>query len=328
MEQETLAGFRLSPQQERLWLLQQAGTSAPYRAQCAVLVTGALQADALKLALAAIVARHEILRTSFQRLPGMSIPVQVIADEAALAVAETDLSGLADEPRTAELAALLDNDAPDAFDFARLPLISAQLVRLAADQHVLTLDMPALYNDRAGLANLTREIASAYETQVQGTEPADEPLQYADLAEWQNELLESEEMQTGSAHWRQQDYTALHSLRLASEQAAGADAAEFTPHTFGARLDVQTVARLDALATQQQTTVQACLLACWQTLLWRLTGQPDIIVGVAYDGRTYEELKTALGPCARYVPIHAAPTSALPFSQFVKQTERALEDAA
>ncbi|HEX8178801.1 MAG TPA: amino acid adenylation domain-containing protein [Pyrinomonadaceae bacterium] len=328
MEQETLAGFRLSPQQERLWLLQQAGTSAPYRAQCAVLVTGALQADALKAALAAIVARHEILRTSFQRLPGMSIPVQVIADEAALDVAETDLSGLADEPRAAALAALLNDDAPAAFDFARLPLISAQLVRLAADRHVLALDMPALYNDRAGLANLTREIASAYETQVQGTEPVDEPLQYADLAEWQNELLESEEMQTGSAHWRQQDYTALHSLRLTSEQAAGADAAEFTPHTFAARFDAQTIARLDALATQQQTTVQACLLACWQTLLWRLTGQPDIIMGVAYDGRTYEELKTALGPCARYVPVHAAPASALPFSQFVKQTERALEDAA
>ena len=82
MQKTITEGFRLSPQQRRLWLLQQGGDRLPYRAQCAILVEGELDATRLRAALSRAVERNEILRTGFQSLPGMAVPVQVISDGA------------------------------------------------------------------------------------------------------------------------------------------------------------------------------------------------------------------------------------------------------
>src|SRR2546423_13649513 len=97
MKQETAQGFRLSPQQERLWFLQQDGSSL-YRAQCAVLLEGDFDTTRFEMALQAVIDRHEILRTSFQFIPGMVVPVQVIADsQTVLRPLEYNLSDLAAE---------------------------------------------------------------------------------------------------------------------------------------------------------------------------------------------------------------------------------------
>ena len=97
MEKEVLEGFRLSPQQTRLWHLQQSDGSPAYKAQCAVLIEGDLKIEILRKALERIVHHHEILRTSFLRLSGMAIPVQIISDHGTVTIEEDELSGCADE---------------------------------------------------------------------------------------------------------------------------------------------------------------------------------------------------------------------------------------
>ena len=105
--EELIQGFRLSPQQEHLWRLQQAGPATSYRAQCAVMIEGELEVQSLDAALRLALARNEVLRTAFRRLPGMSLPLQVISDCNVAFIKEHDLGrftseqqqGLIDEPR-------------------------------------------------------------------------------------------------------------------------------------------------------------------------------------------------------------------------------------
>lgn len=103
MQQAAINGFRLAPQQERLWSLLADGSS--YRAQCALLIEGNLDSNLLKAACQQLVDRHEILRTTFHRLPGMKLPVQVIAERGDLAWQEVDLTGRSPEEQDSALEA-------------------------------------------------------------------------------------------------------------------------------------------------------------------------------------------------------------------------------
>lgn len=179
MPNEIKEGFRLSPSQERLWSLQLAESETPYCAQCSILLDGPLDVPALRSSIASVIDRHEILRTSFQTLEGMNLPVQVISDKYSFSVDEHDFGCL--EGCSVRVA----------------------LTRLAPNKHVLVLSLPSLCSDRAGLHNLVREISRAYQRSLQGDELPEEPLQYADLSEWQNVLLESPETETGLEFWRQ-----------------------------------------------------------------------------------------------------------------------------
>src|SRR3982750_1322868 len=106
MSNEIIEGYRLSPQQERVWLLQQGTQDTPYRALCVIQISGTLRPDVLKEALAFVVSRPEILRTTFHLLPGMSIPVQAIAGNATPEIVTCDLRGLEASEQALELEAL------------------------------------------------------------------------------------------------------------------------------------------------------------------------------------------------------------------------------
>jgi amino acid adenylation domain-containing protein/non-ribosomal peptide synthase protein (TIGR01720 family)/FkbM family methyltransferase len=327
MQNATLEGFRLSPQQERLWSLQQAGGGdAPFRALCVVRVEGPLRPDVLADAVAAVVRRHEILRTGFQRLPGMSLPVQVISDEGAARFETRDLAGLGAGEQEAEVAALVAEAGRERLDLETPSLPRVRLARLGDDRHALVISLPALCADRAGLDNLVGELGRAYENRLRGTEEADEPLQYADLSEWQNELLEAEETGAGREYWRRRDYSSTPEARLPFERAAD-EGGPFNPEVVASHLDAGTASKLASLASRYGTTVPVCLLACWQTLLWRLTGQPEIVVGVAHDCRTYEGLGEALGLFVRHLPVYAHVEGHTPFAEVLRRTADESRDA-
>jgi amino acid adenylation domain-containing protein/non-ribosomal peptide synthase protein (TIGR01720 family)/FkbM family methyltransferase len=327
MQNATLEGFRLSPQQERLWTLQQAGGGdAPYRALSVVIVEGPLRADVLGDALAAVVRRHEILRTGFQRLPGMSLPVQVIADEGEARFESQDLTGLDARAQEAEVAALVSEAGRESLDLETPSLPRVRLARLSDERHALILSLPSLCADRAGLDNLVGELGRAYEHCLLGTEEADAPLQYADLSEWQNELLEAEETGAGREYWRRRDYSATPAARLPFERAAD-EGGPFRPEVVAARLDAETVSKLESLASRYGTTLPVCLLACWQTLLWKLTGQPETVVGVAHDCRTYEGLDEALGLFVRHLPVSARVEGHTPFAEVLRRAAEESREA-
>ncbi|MEA2694105.1 MAG: hypothetical protein QOJ16_3492, partial [Acidobacteriota bacterium] len=291
-----LQGLGLSPQQRRLWAVQ--GESPHLRSRAAVLVSGELPPDLLREAWAAVVARHEILRTTFRRAPGIKLPVQVIAGEAAAAAATVECVPLAGRGVEEAVAALWAAAEGRTVDLGRGPLVSLSLATLSPGEHLLLLDIPALCADRVAIESLVRQIGRA----SAGRLDAEPPLQYGDLSQWLNDLLEAEETEPGRAYWQGLDLGSLTASRLpgARRPVRGAG---FSPRRIGWRIAPEVTARIGAGSAAHEVPPSAFLLACWCVLLGRLTGQPEVIVGVGSDGRRYEEIAEAVGLFARFLPL-------------------------
>ncbi|MFL6199834.1 MAG: condensation domain-containing protein, partial [Thermoanaerobaculia bacterium] len=196
----------LSFAQQRLWLLDrlEPGTLA-YNIPAQARLRGALDTAALELALGAILRRHEALRTTFADRDAQ--PVQVIAPPGRFLLPVADLAGLPEELRRAEERRLLAASARP-FDLERGPLFRAALVRLAAEEHLLLLDMHHIVSDGWSLGILFREMAALYEVFHEGRVPtlpilAKLPVQFADFAVWQREWLQGAVLDEQLAYWRE-----------------------------------------------------------------------------------------------------------------------------
>ena len=312
MSSPIIQGYRLSPQQKRLWHFQQSDQSPAGIARCLIEIEGELDADRLQRTLDLVVRQHEILRTSFQLLPGMTIPLQVIAEKVAVPLSRTDLSQLSPEEQATQVEALF-NETHNQIDYTELPLLRAQLLRLSNSRALMLINAPALCADEPSLHCLFRQIARAY----LDARFSLESMQYADFAEWQNELLESIEASAALQHWKQIDLS-HNEPRLPFEKrnpSAGALA------TIKVDLDP----RLRDIAETNGIAGRLLLLACWQTLLLRSTGWEGINVAVALAGRKFSELNDAVGPIESYLPISAGRD--LMLSDLLRRTSEQLQEA-
>nr|MBA3531022.1 AMP-binding protein [Ardenticatenales bacterium] len=313
-------GFKLSPQQKHLWLLQQTATEGqPFRVQGKIQIEGAISPERLHTAIEEAVRRHEILRTCFTSVAGMRLAVQSVQEEPQIAWREHDLSSLAPDTQVAEILRLTQGLSHELMDFAKGSLLVAWLVKQSSQQHLLLLSLPALCADGITLANLLHEIGRAYS----GENPDEEAIQYADIAEVFNDLLESEETETGREYWRKHDISAPSQFPFAKELA---QPTLFDPHTLPVSLAAEIVSRLESLAEAQDSSLAAVLLAAWQLLLARLIGEQEIVVGAAYDGRGFEGLESALGLFARYLPIPSTLEMPSPFIDFLAQVNEKVDE--
>ena len=185
MQQEVIEGYRLSPQQECLWLLHQQDAGA-YRTQCALRLEGELDKSFLKEALQQVVAQHEILRTAFRGMPGMNLPLQVILEHGPWCWREVDLRELAEEERSTQLAELQRRESAREFNHEQGEVLSACLALLAPERHVLMLNISPLCADSWSLQHLVRELGGRYTARLSGAEVGLEAVQYADFSEWQH----------------------------------------------------------------------------------------------------------------------------------------------
>ena len=324
MQNETIEGFRLSPQQRHLWGLQQNQCQQIYRVRGAILITGNLDREILKKALQNVVNRHEILRTSFHCLPGMTLPLQAIACTAEVPILEHNLSGLSPEEQEAKIAALFQQLNLLPFEFDRASLWHLSLVTLAENKHLLLANFSALIADSVTLKNFTRELSLFYSACACGEEFSDESMQYADIAEWQNELLESEETAIGQEYWRKLNLESWDLLTLPWEKQNSE--AEFQPLVEKVEIRGDLLNRLEAIAQKHQSDISTFLLTCWQILIWRLTRELNPIIGVAIDGRKYEELERSLGLLCKYLPLRCPVQDESNFSQVRQQVELNLNE--
>ncbi len=300
MQEEVVEGFQLSPQQRHTWLVGRDDDSA-YRSLCLIRLEGNLNKEDLRAALRSVVSRHEILRTYFYSLPGMDAPIQVILDDPQLVCAEVDLSGDTTGAQEAEIArafamavggtSFVGGNAPGQFT----------LFTLAPDVHALLVVLPALCADSSTLKDLVAEVSRAYEACLKGELLEDEPVHYVDYSEWQNELLKASGGEAEREYWQKLlNSPALSSLPL-ERKLPGAGG--FAPAAFSFAIEEDIAAALDRFARACGASISAALLACWQTLLWRLTGRPEIVVGHLADGRRIRHLRGAFGLLARYLPL-------------------------
>jgi amino acid adenylation domain-containing protein len=302
MQEEIIEGVRLSPQQKHLWSLQQTDHNESYRACCAILLEGHLRREVLNSALQNVVARFEVLRTVFQRLPGMRMPIQVVTQSDVSPPDEYDLRDLEAAEQETVIEKLFNEARHIPIDFEQGPLVYFSLILIAADRHLLVVSLPSLCADAAALRILLQEISSAYNANLRGEQLPDVLVQYADLSEWQNELFEGDDTRAGREYWLKQDTSAWSTLSLPSKRQIQQQT-DFEPGTHVLKIDVPLYLQLKALAVRKETSLQTLLTTCWQILLWRLTLQPEMIIGVYCDGRNYEELQDTLGLFAKFLPL-------------------------
>jgi hypothetical protein len=323
-------GFRLSPPQHRAWLLQRGG-AASCAGLCAWRIEGDLDRPALGRALAETVARHEILRTAFQIPAVLDVALQVILPPGPVSLPEADLQGLAAERQAAGLADLLSTlgDAP--FDLERGSGWRAALVRLGPGEHALGLALSAVCGDAGTFEPLAAALFAAYACRVAGhREEAEPPLQYADVAEWQNSLLESEDtveaVEGWREHWRRQDIGARIAQALPLEEHETAPG-PFTLREAALPLSRETTAALVPLAGLWGCPLPVLLLTAWAAVMQRSSGRNETVVGTLYGGRDAEELRDVIGPLARSLPVAVGFGPAVSFRDAVDQVREAVAEA-
>lgn len=325
MPQEIIEGFRLSPQQEHVWHLQRDDERGPYRAQCEVRIAGRPDARRLEAAWRDVLAQHEILRTTFHSPEGLTAPLQVVGDAySPEPLTVEDLGGLGESEQQRLIAQLLEDESARPFDPAASETVRLRLLRLSDEAHTLLVTLPALCADAATLDNLARELAESYASPSRAAD--EEAMQYAVFAEWQNELLASEDAEAGRQFWRDLDLASFPTLKLPFEHELD-EAETFEPRLFEARAGRVLSEKIEAACARSSATTDAFLLACWQVLLGRLSGESELLILSACSGRSDEELERALGLFARNLPTPCRLAAQATFASVLEEAGRALRAA-
>ncbi|OWY66459.1 hypothetical protein B7486_36670 [cyanobacterium TDX16] len=314
MQPEIIEGYRLSPQQKHLWLLQQ-NDRRTYRTQFALLIEGNLDIKFLEIALQKVVARHEILRTNFCCSPGMKIPLQVISDRSKLSIQSETY-------KATHLQKIFTEKLQESLNLEQGPLLNASLINLSSQQHILLISLPSLCADRANIDNFVRELSHLYIACLEDKELSNETTQYVDISEWQNELFEAEDTQLGVEYWYKQDLSNALSLKLPIENKLN-QKAEFQPQYLSCKIDSDLLSKLEAVVQKFDCSISNFLLACWLVILWVFTKQEKITLGRAFDGRKYEELERSLGLLEKYLPLSCHLNDRSQFHDILKQVEQA-----
>ena len=289
MTTESIAGFRLSPQQEHIVV---AGNEEGYPVSAALYRTGPLKLGALCKAVEAVVERHEILRTVFRKPRELKIPLQVILDGSAPDVRFEDLSGLSAEEQTIFLQ-IRFNDAADRKSPAiDTPVLAATLFHLGHGENALLVAISSLCADSASFLVLAEELS----LQLVGKTPDGDLIQYADVTEWQHDLLGSSEegADAARAFWR----NLAHSPLLLPLECESQGQKNLTVSFLS-----EDAAQLRAAALSSNVSEEEFLLAVWHLLLHRMTRESRTVVLAVSSGREYEEIANAIGLFVRHLPI-------------------------
>ena len=308
----------LSFAQERMWAMARLAPDSPaYHVPAVLEATGELDLPALRRALETVVARHEVLRTSFPERDGL--PRVAVGPAGALEVPCEDLQGLPEPERTAAARRIAAEEGWAPFDLARGPMLRARLLRLGPQRHWLLLTVHHVATDGWSEWILVRELAALYA----GRELDELPVGYGDYALWQRHRAERGEMARQVSWWKEelQEIPVLElpvdGLRPSTQNFHGA--------VVAGRVDEIEVEKLRALARGAGATLFMVLLATWEVWLWRHSGQSDFGVGVPVAGRTRPELEGMIGLFVNTVVVRSDIAEGIGFTELVRRVrERTL----
>ena len=317
----------LSFAQQRLWFLDQMEPGNPfYNLGGAVRLRGPLHIPALKRSLDEVLRRHEVLRTSFE---GAGEDVrQVIATTVKLPLPIVDLQELEPDEREIEVHRLAVAEAQRPFDLSRGPLLRTTLLRLAEEVHVMLLTMHHIVSDEWSIGVLINELGVLYEAfSCDKTALLPElKIQYADYAGWQQRWLRDEAMETLLAYWRKQLDGAPLVLDLPAERSRP-PVQTYQGATYAFELGIELTGKLKALSRQQGTTLFMTLLAAFQTLLYRYTGQQDFLIGTPVANRSQSELEPLIGFFVNLIVLRSELTAEMTFTDHLKRVRETALDA-
>jgi amino acid adenylation domain-containing protein len=315
MQEQASAGFWLSPQQKFAWRLQQEALHKPLRAVCLISMAGPVDAGRLQECLQEMVSRHEILRTVFRRQTGMKVPFQVVLESARVDWERADLSAVSPAERQSKLDALFAVEQSREFNLESGPVLRAVFVALPNNESALILSVPSLCADARSLEILTGELGNLYSEQ---RDQLPEPFRYVQFAQWQADLIESDEADAkqGREFWAARAAVVFPALPFEKNSKQ----AEFQPESVAAKVSDKLAAAI--LGRADSSLVLLTALEC---LLYRLSGQTAFSVGFSSDSREYEELENAIGGLGRTFPLRVRIESDFSFSDVLRQTSNDLQ---
>ena len=315
----------LSFAQQRLWFLDQmAGARTAYNIPLAFRLEGVLQPQALHQSLAAIMQRHESLRTTFALQAEQ--PVQIIQPVGALPWTQRTLVDVADVETALHAVMLAEAEQP--FDLAQGPLWRITLIELDATTHILLITIHHIVADGWSVGVLLQELAALYPAYLRGAPPALPPLpiQYADFAQWQRQTLQGERLAQQLAFWETHLAGAPALLELPTDYPRPPQLS-YRGHYQIAELPADLVNKIKALSGATQTTLFMTLYAAFVTLLYRLSQQSDIIVGTPVANRPRSELEPLIGFFVNLLPLRTTLHEDLTFRQLLTQVRETVSRA-
>ena len=300
-----LASPPLSFAQQRLWFLQQLEPDNPYYNEHAALkLTGTLDVEVLEQSLNAIVRRHEALRTTFEEggfEEGAGRPVQVITPSLSLPLSKVDLRHQSESAQKREMQRLSVDQSQRPFNLAQGPLLRWMLIQLDERNQALLFTVHHIIFDGWSIDILMRELSAFYtsfsttRTNSQAIIPPPElPIQYADYAVWQLRQLQGEALQSQLDYWRQRLEQAPPLLQLPSDRPRPS-IQTYRGATQSFQLSTPLTQALKHLSRDAGATLFMTLLTAFKILLYRYTGQTDLIVGSPVANRNRSEVEGLIG---------------------------------
>jgi len=308
----------LSYAQRRLWYLEQLDPgNGVYNVPAAVRLSGRLDVEALERTLTEIVRRHESLRTTFQQV-GVE-PVQRIHAPSPVSIPVTDLTHLAEADAEREVARLAREEASLGFALEQSPPWRVRLLKQSAEQHVLLIVMHHIISDGWSTGVLSREVAALYGEA--GTQLPEIDIQYRDYAVWQREWLRGDELERQLSYWRTSMDGAPEATEFPMDHARPS-----TPTHRGAvqrfAIDGELSASLRRVARKEGATLFMVLLAAFETLLFRYSGQKDLVVGTPVAGRTRAEVEGLIGFFVNTLALRTQLTGRETFGELVNKVRQ------
>ena len=316
----------LSFGQQRLWFLDQyEPNNILYNIADAIRLHGALNVAALEQSLSEILRRHEALRTTFSIVDDR--PVQVINKAADFSLTVFDLRKTSSETREATAAQLAAEEASTPFNLAEGPLLRVKLLRFATDDHVLLVTMHHIISDGWSIKVLIREMEALYEayTNKQSAALPELTLQYADFASWQRSWLQGEKLEEQLSYWRAQLADAPTFLELPT---SGPRPTFKTFHGGDVQLRCSRdlSERITRFSRREGTTLFMTLFAAFSTLLYRYSGQRDILIGTPIANRNRVETENLIGFFVNTLVLRTRFSEQMTFRELLDQVlETALE---
>ncbi|MGF7082762.1 amino acid adenylation domain-containing protein [Mucilaginibacter sp. UYCu711] len=291
LDRGLLRRIPLSFSQERLWFIDQLEGSVQYHTTAVLRLKGALDVVSLSLALRTIVLRHEVLRTVYREEEGRVYQYVNPGDDWEMKVSEKlnyqqDLKALQD---------YVQQVSKVPFDLTSAAMFRAELIQLATQEHVLVVTMHHIASDAWSMPILVQEVAALYRSFTAGEASplAPLPLQYTDYSVWQREYLQGEVLATKLDYWRRKLEGSMP-LELPSDYvrpqlgSSRGSACRFS-------IDKELSTAIQALSQSEGVTLYMTLLAAFNVLLYRYSGQQDICVGTSIAGRPQQELEKLIG---------------------------------
>lgn len=320
--------FPPSMAQEAFFYLEKLNPgNAPFNIAVRFRLEGPLDADLLKRAFAAVVDRHEILRTRFEDDEGELL--QVVEPAAEVPFVFSDLSALRSGEREARLAELGEADATKPFFLSEAPLMRVLLVKLAGDEHILHVSIHHAVADGWSIGILTDELAAFYAAFATGKPPALAPLpiQYADFAIWQKDFLAGPGVAKQLEYWKRKlaghselDFPTDHPRPLVKQ---------WNGHIVSRLLPADLTSRLEDIARRNGATLFQAFLTTFKILLHRYSSSEDITIGTPVAGRDRAELEPLIGTFINSVLLRTEISGDFTFDQILQRVrDTALEALA